>query len=431
LSTFHEIDVKQRLFKDRNKRKGVLKVLKYQITGVITFILIHLSTSITSKEEFSPQLPVHYPVLDAFVSEFNEMAMEMFADSKAPGAAIAIVKDGRIIYGEGFGVKKVGEDEPVDVHTTFRIASVSKTFAGTLTGMLVQDGWLNWDDKVNKYLPEFRLQNPEFTQKLEVKHILSQSTGLIQHAYTNFIEDGKDQHDMITALSEVQLMTEPGKLFSYQNVVYSTIEPILYAATGKDFGTLLKEEIFGPLKMRDASTDYESMMATDNKAWPNFARFSGWASGRISPTYYNVLSAGGINASISDMANYMIALTGHRPEIISQSVLDNIYEPQIDTNIRWKYFSRWKDYKKSYYGLGWRIVDYGDDRIAYHGGYVNGYRSQLAINTNEDIGICILTNSPSNFSSKLVPAFLDLYNEYRERINLEKETQISLTREVL
>lgn len=408
-----------------------MKGLKYQFIGVITLVLLHISTSITSKEEFSPQLPVHHPVLDNFLVQFNEMATKMFADSKAPGAAIAIVKDGRIIYGEGYGVKKVGEEAPVDVHTTFRIASVSKTFAGTLTGILVHDGLLNWDDKVNKYLPEFRLQNQEFTQKLEVKHVLSQTTGLIQHAYTNFIEDSRDLLNMISALSEVQLMTEPGKLFSYQNVSYGIIEPVLYAATGKDYGTLLREEIFGPLNLKDASTDYESMMANPNKAWPNFARFSGWAAGHISPTYYNVLSAGGINASISDMANYMIALTGHRPEIISQAVLDEIYEPQIGTNIRWKYFSRWKDYKKSYYGLGWRLVEYGDDKIAYHGGYVNGYRSQLAINTSEDIGICVLTNSPSNFSSKLVPAFLDLYNEYRESINLEKESQIALTSEAL
>jgi beta-lactamase class C len=410
-----------------HKISAALKGVNFQFIAAATFVLLHISTSITSKEEVSHQLPVHYPVLDNFVSDFNELVDQMFENSKAPGAAIAIVKDGRIIYGEGFGVKKVGTDDPIDVHTTFRIASVSKTFAGTLTGKLVYDGKLNWDDKVQQYVPDFQLRNPEYAGKMEVRHILSQSTGLIQHAYTNFIEDGKDLHDMITALAEVKLMTEPGKLFSYQNVVYGVIQPILEAATGRDYNTLVKEEIFGPLRMKDASIDYESMMANENKAYPNFARFSGWAAGRISPTYYNVSSAGGINASISDMANYMIALTGHRPEIISQQVLDDIFEPQISTNIRWKYFSRWDDYKKSYYGFGWRIVRNGDDKIAYHGGYVNGYRSQLAINTNEGIGICILTNSPSNFSSKLVPAFLSLYDEYKERINIEKNSQVALT----
>lgn len=403
-----------------------MKGVKFQLVGVVTFILLHVSTSITSKEEFSPHLPVHFPVLDQFVEEVREMTHSMFKESRAPGAAAVVVKDGRIIYGEGLGIKRVGSDEPVDEHTTFRIASVSKTFAGTLTSVLVNKGILNWNDKVQEYIPDFQLQNPAYAEQMEVKHILSQSTGLIQHAYTNLIEDGWTLNDMTHALKDVHLMTEPGKLFSYQNVVFGVIEPVLAAATGSDFNSLMEDEIFGPLNMKDASIDYESMIERENKAYPNYARFSGWASGKISPTYYNVPSAGGVNASISDMANYMIALTGHRPEVINQQMLDDMFEPHISTNIRWKYFSRWNNYRKSYYGLGWRIVQNGTDKVAYHGGYVNGYRSQLAIITNEGVGICILTNSPSNLSSKLLPALLELYDQFREEINLEKESQVAL-----
>lgn len=404
-----------------------LKKYKYLYTGFLIFALMHVYTSMTSKEEISPHLPVSHPVLDNFVDEFQELADDLFTKSKSPGAAIAIVKDGRIIFGKGFGIKKVGTNDSIDVHTTFRIASVSKTFAGTLTGKMVNQGVLNWDDKVQKHFPGFDLKNPEYAEMMEIKHILSQSTGLIQHAYTNFIEDGKSLEDMIAALPEVKLMTSPGKVFSYQNVAYGVIEPVLESATGLDYQTLIQKEIFEPLRMKDASIDYEGMMASENITYPNYPRRGGWAAGRISKTYYNVPSAGGINASISDMANYMIALTGHRPDIISKEVLDDIFEPQIRTNIRWKYFSRWKNYKKSHYGYGWRIVENGESTIAYHGGYVNGYRSQLAINTDEDIGICILSNSPTSFSSKLVPEFLDLYEEYKERIENEENNQISVT----
>jgi len=387
---------------------------------------MHVYTSITSKEEISPHLPVNHPVLDTFLREFDQLANEMFKESKSPGAAITIVRNGRIIYGEGLGVKKVGTNDSIDIHTTFRIASVSKTFAGVLTSKMVDQGKLNWHDRVQWYYPQFDLKNPEYAEKMEVHHILSQTTGLIQHAYTNFIEEGKDLNEMIGALPEVKLMTEPGKIFSYQNVAYGVIEPVLKSATGLSYGDLMQKEIFEPLRMKNASIDYESMVANQNIAYPNFPRRGGWSVGRISKTYYNVPSAGGINASISDMANYMIAMTGHRPEIISQEVIDNVLEPQISTSIRWKYFSRWKDYKKSYYGHGWRIVENGKSTIAYHGGYVNGYRSQLAINTDEDIGICILTNSPTSFSSKLTPAFLKLYDDYKERLEVEELSQISV-----
>ncbi len=391
------------------------------------FGLMHVYNSMTSKEEISPHLPVHQPVLDNFISDFNEMANSMFAKSNSPGAAIAIVKNGRIIYGEGLGVKRVGSNDSVDIHTTFRIASVSKTFAGVLTGKMVDHGKLDWEDKVQDYYPQFELKNPEYAGKMEVKHLLSQTTGLIQHAYTNFIEEGMDLQDMISALSEVKLMTEPGKVFSYQNVAYGVIEPVLTSATGYNYASLMKKEIFDPLRMIDASIDYESMISNENIAYPNYPRRGGWAIGKIRRTYYNVPSAGGINASISDMANYMIALSGHRPEIISQQVLDDIFTPRIRTNIRWKYFSRWKDYKQSYYGLGWRIVENGESTIAYHGGYVNGYRSQLAINLDEDIGICVLTNSPTSFSSKLVPEFLRLFDEYKAELEIEKNNQITIT----
>ena len=132
---------------------------KYLISGFMIFALMHVYTSITSKEEISPQLPKSHPVLDEFVNDFDLLAKEMFASSKAPGAAIAIVKNGRIIYGKGMGVKKVGTNDFIDVHTAFRIASVSKTFAGTLTGKMVDQGKLNWEEKVRTYFPDFQILN--------------------------------------------------------------------------------------------------------------------------------------------------------------------------------------------------------------------------------------------------------------------------------
>ncbi len=403
-----------------------LKGFKYLFTSIMIFSLMHVYTSITSKEEVSPSLPVFYPELNNFVDEFHALASDMFENSNSPGAAIAIVKDGKIIYKRGFGVKSVNTNDSIDIHTTFRIASVSKTFAGVLTGKMTDNGTLKWEDKVQDYLPQFALINPEYAKKMEIKHILSQSTGLIEHAYTNFIEEGKDLDEMIAALSDVKLVTEPGKLFSYQNVAFGVIEPVLESATGDDYQSLMKKEIFMPLGMKDASLDYESMLGSKNMAYPNYPISKGWAKGKISKNYYNVPSAGGINASISDMANYMIALTGHRPDVISQSVLDDIFEPQIVTRIRWKYFSRWKDYEKSYYGLGWRVVKNNESTIAFHGGYVNGFRSQLAINTDSNIGISILTNSTSSFSSKLTPAFLKLFDEYRSVLEFEEKNQISI-----
>lgn len=396
------------------------KWIKHLSTGVLIFSLMLVYTSITSKEEVFPHFPLYHPELDNFLLDFHSLASDMFNESKSPGAAIAIVKNGQVVYKRAFGVKKVNTNDSIDIHTTFRIASVSKTFAGILTSKMVEQNKLSLEDNVQQHFPSFSLKKPAYAECMKIKHILSQTTGLIQHAYTNYIEDGKDLNTMICSLSDVKLLAEPGQIFSYQNVAYGIIEPILESATGYDYNSLMEKEIFQPLNMIDASLDYESMVSGDNVAYPNFPRRGGWAAGKISKTYYNVPSAGGINASISDMANYMLAMTGHRPDVISAEMIKDVLYPQIKTRIRWKYFSRWKDYKKSYYGLGWRIVINNESTIAYHGGYVNGYRSQLAINTDEDIGICVLTNSPTSFSSKLIPAFLKVIDEYKDKLRFEE-----------
>jgi len=392
----------------------------------LLFALMHVFTSITSKEEVHTQEPTHFPALDTFIEDFDAMAVELFEKSKAPGAAIAIVKNGRIVYIKGLGIKSAESGDPIDIHTAFRIASVSKTFAGVLTSKLVNQGKLDWEDPVQKYVPDFQLQNPDYASLMKIKHILSQSTGLVQHAYTNYIEIGKDYDFMFKSLKEVQLIAPPGKVFTYQNLVFSTIEPVIKAATGFDYTELIKREIFEPLNMTDASIDYASMMANENKAVPLMPRKTGWKDSKIQDSYYVVASAGGVNASISDMANYMIALTGHRPQVISEKMLQDVFTPQIPTDIHWRYFSKWKDYKKSFYGLGWRVVENANSTIEYHGGYVNGYRSQLAVNKADDIAICVLTNSPSDYSSNLVPAFLKLFDEQKEEIIAEMNPALSL-----
>jgi beta-lactamase class C len=403
-----------------------LKKAPHLLFAVLLFALMHVYTSITSKEEVHPQEPTHFPALDTFIEDFDAMAVEMFENSSAPGTAIAIVKNGRIIYIKGLGIKSVESGDSIDIHTAFRIASVSKTFAGVLTSKLVNQGKLDWEDPVQKYVPDFQLQNPDYASLMKIKHILSQSTGLVQHAYTNYIEIGKDYDFMFNSLKEVQLIAPPGKIFTYQNLAFSAIEPVIKSATGSDYTELIKHEIFEPLNMTDASIDYASMMANENKAFPLMPRKTGWKDSKIEDSYYVVASAGGINASISDMANYMIALTGHRPQVLSEKMLQDIFTPQISTDIRRRYFSKWKDYKKSYYGLGWRVVENGNSTIAYHGGYVNGYRSQLAVDKVDDIAICVLTNSPSDYSSDLVPAFLKLFDEQKEGIIAEMNPAISL-----
>ena len=116
---------------------------------------------------------------------------------KSPGAAIALVYKGEIILLKGYGVKKAGEPDSVNHHTAFRLGSVSKGFASVLTGIMVEEGSLNWDDRVKSYLDDFKMKDTASENHLTVRHILSHTTGFPEHTYTDILDNGYEYEIII------------------------------------------------------------------------------------------------------------------------------------------------------------------------------------------------------------------------------------------
>lgn len=329
---------------------------------------------------------------------------------RIPGAAVAIVKNGQIIFQKGFGIKENGEPGTVDEHTVFRLGSVSKGFASVLAGTFVEDNLLEWDGIVSDYLDDFELHDADQTNRVQVKHILSHTSGLPRHAYTNLVEDGLSLTRIISRLDRVPLIAKEGEQLAYQNAAYSVIEKVLEEQSGNDFNTLLQEELFEPLGMSNSSSTYETISFTENKAEPHVYHSTkrGRVSIPVSKKYYNAVSSGGINASASDMGKWLLLLTGYHPEIIMEETLDQIFDPLATINN--KRFSRhWDGVNKSHYGMGWRVLDNQGQRIVYHGGYVNGYRSEIAFAPDNDLGICILINTNSSYPLEVIPDFFNYF----------------------
>lgn len=356
------------------------------------------------------------PYMEELVEEYEDQLELLKLFSETPGAAIAIVKDSTIVYMKGFGVREVGKKDSINVNTVFRLASVSKCFASFLTGILVEENKIQWDDHVTRYLPEFSLNSPEQTQRLTLRHVLSHSTGLPVHAYTNLVEEGLPLKEMLQRLQGVPLVADVGELYSYQNVAYSLIGEVIHSATGKSYEGWMIEKVFGPLGMKNASIDYFSIATNKNVAKPHLRRRGGWRKVKITNTYYNVSPAGGINASISDMAHWMLALLGNRPDVIRSETLTTIFSPAIHARSKNRNYGRTHRVSDSFYGLGWRILHYPDDTLVYHGGYVNGYRSEVAVNEKDNIAICILANAPGELPDNGIPIFFDLFQKHREDI---------------
>jgi beta-lactamase class C len=366
------------------------------------------------------------PILTKVIQEYEREIIELMDRTNSPGAAIAIVKDSTVLYIRGFGVKTAGTKDSVNVQTVFRLASVSKCFASFLTGTLVEDGVLHWDDKVVTYVSDFALKSDQQTRQINLTHVLSHTTGLPYHTYTNLVEEGLDLKTLLEKLKEVNLSSEPGQEYSYQNVAYSVIGEVIQKATGKSYEEKMKEDVFTPLHMKNASMDYKTLMANKNIARPHRMAKRKWMPTRINDTYYNVAPAGGINASISDMAEWMKALLGHREHVIKKQTLQHLYSPAVAARSKNRNYAKMERGSKSYYGLGWRILHYPADTLIYHGGYVTGFRSEVALNPGKDIAICILANAPGELADTAIPIFFRIFRNYQaEIIDWEKKQKIA------
>lgn len=352
---------------------------------------------------------------EEFIRAFDDDFSHRLQRTGCPGAAVAIVRNDQVIFLKGFGTRRYGTSDSVDTETVFRIGSLSKGFAGLLTSMLVEEGCLNWEDPVQGIIPEFDLKDHAQAARITIRHLLSHSTGLQRHAYTDLTERGLSLDRIIPEFSNLDVYGREGKYYAYQNTAFSFIEEIILRKTGKTYHDLLVEKIFRPAGMGQASATFQEIAASGNVARPHVGNFRNKCrSARLNKKYYNAISAGGVNASIKDMAKWLRILLGNRPDLISPMGLDEIFTPVVKNPDR-STFYRWGGVESNYYGIGWRIVNWLEHALIYHSGSVNDYRSEIAIDRENRIGICILFNSNTPFGSDVVPDFFRQYYRHLER----------------
>ncbi|MEL6863943.1 MAG: serine hydrolase domain-containing protein [Bacteroidota bacterium] len=388
-----------------------------------TAICLLIFFSLIPKKESLP--PPINPFLQKALHQYRDSLEWSLKRYGPPGVAIAIVKDSNIVLLEGLGKRSVEGAAPVDEHTVFRIGSLSKGFTAVLCGLLAAEGQLSLEDKVIQHLPNFALHSQKQSQSVAIKHLLSHTSGLPYHTYTNLVEYGTPIGDILPQLRSVPLISKEGEIYAYQNAAFSLIEPILDSLGESSFEELLAQRIFQPLQMHNSSTSYEALMRDTNTAKPHRYIGTHWGTIKQTQKYYSAISAGGINASISDMAQWMIALLGHRPAVIPPKSLDRVFSPVIHTPNRKRYFRHWPALRDAYYAMGWRFLDYNGQNILYHGGFVNNYRAEIAIDRKNGFGICVLMNAPSDFTRRCIPSFLDAYLPQVDSIQYWEQQQLN------
>ncbi|MDF2431838.1 MAG: hypothetical protein JWP44_1469 [Mucilaginibacter sp.] len=316
---------------------------------------------------------------------------------RVPGAAICIVKDNKIVMMKAYGIKELGQSAKVDINTLFMIGSNTKAFTATALAMLQVQNKLSLDDKVTKYLPQFKLDNRPAGEMATIKDLLCHRLGLqtFQGDFT-FYNTNLTRSEIIEKLGQVKAAYPFRTKWGYTNAAFLTAGQIIPVVTGKPWEIYLKENIFAPLGMTNTLALTADMPKSLDRTVPHT-----FVDGLLSAIPYcqidGLAPAGAISSSVNDMSKWVLALlndgkVGAR-QIIPQAAIAATREAQ-DIVGTIHHLDGETNYEL--YGLGWLIQDYDNHRLIMHDGGVNGYLSSVTLVPDEHLGIIVLTNTDEN-----------------------------------
>lgn len=359
---------------------------------------------------------------ETWVDDFAKEITKTAKAKKVPGFAFVMVAPNEPTRFEFFG-KTEKRGAKIDKETVFRLASVSKTFTAMLIAHQVKQNKLNWQSTLQELLPDYTFDNYTDTPIL-LQHLIGQSTGFIPNAYDNLIEANYKLPRVLKHLEKLDSLCKPGICYTYQNTFFGVLEEY-YRLKQTTFADEIMMSIITPLKMPTASVGKKALMASKKWAKPHAAVDKNkWVSVRVKDNYYKYSPAAGINASAADMEIWLKAMLLEYPDIVDKSMVESLTEPRVKTK-RELYRREWrKQLKDAHYGLGWRIYNMDDIDIIYHGGWVQGYRADVAFSPELGVGYAFLMNAESNLINEITAKFWQQQiAAYRKTVKVESTTK--------
>lgn len=331
----------------------------------------------------------------AIIKKLDTYYEKMAQDWEIPSMSIGIVKDGKMIFAKGYGVKEIGKSETPDEHTLYAIASNSKAFTSAIIAQLVQEGKLSWTDKVQDYLPYFKLSDTYVSQAVTIEDLLCHRVGLGTFSGDAiWYKADFTAEEIIKRLEHLSPAFEFRDGYGYSNVMYITAGEIIKKVTGKTWGENVKERFFEPLGMSRAITSLDDLDKKGNYATPHAL-----VDGKNVPIpwvdWETVAAMGGIVASVNDVSKWMIFNLNNgvngKDTLLVPASRNRMWTPHNTFTVN---HTKPNDFKRHFsgYGLGWGLSDYhGRMRVGHTGGY-DGMITAVNLIPDENLGVVVLTN---------------------------------------
>jgi CubicO group peptidase (beta-lactamase class C family) len=320
-------------------------------------------------------------------------------DYHIPALGIAVVHEGEVVFAKGYGLANASTGELANENTLFAVASNTKAFTATILAQLVDEGKLNWDDRVRQYLPWFTLYDPYVSEEMRVRDLLCHRTGLATFS-GDLLWYGTDHSRdyVLRAMKHLEPTSGFRTQFGYSNLMYMAAGSVAEEVTGESWFDLVQNRLLTPLEMNRSILSTQSLKDRDNVASPH-----NWKNGVNEPidwvNWDNVAPAGSLISSAHDMAQWMIvtmdsgriARTDERlwnerrtREMWTLHTAQPV-SPWWNANIPSVHFRG--------YGLGWELYDLEGYQIVAHSGGYDGMISRQVLVPELDLGIIVLTNN--------------------------------------
>lgn len=326
-----------------------------------------------------------------------------------PGLALVIVKDDKVLYTKGYGVREIGKPDPVDEHTLFGAASITKSFTATGIGLLVQEGKLAWDDPVTKYLPTFQLYDSHSSQLITIRDLLCHRVGLGSDSGEALLYSRYSTEEVVRRIRYIPPGYSFRAGFGYSSLMYITAGMVISAVSGMNWDDYIRQRIFDPLGMTDSVTNSKYFGNYTNIATPHED-----IKGKLQAVSYrhdaHLGAAASICASASDIALWLrLQLNGGHidgKQIVESAIMAETHTPHTPLKLTAIEKQLFPSRHFSAYGLGWFLSDLHGRFVVGHLGNVEGMLSNIVMIPEEKIGIAVFTNEKPHSAIYAVPYFL-------------------------
>jgi CubicO group peptidase (beta-lactamase class C family) len=356
---------------------------------IIALLALILCTSIHAQDRNAPTIDVTQRL-----AGFDAFMEKTLKDWNAPGIGVGIVVGDKLVFAKGYGFRDYEKKLPITANTLFAIASNTKLFTAVAAGFLVEEGKLTWDRPIRESVPTIEFYDSFLNNTVTLRDMLAHRTGITRHDSIWYKSDYSTK-ELFERLKYLEPKEQPRQLFLYNNMMYAAAGYSVELKSGKPWKDFVREKILQPLEMNHTVYSIADMLKATDYGVPFTERRDSMELYKI-PYYEDtdgLAAAGAIISNIDDMSHWLIALMNNGQyagkQVLPPKVLQATLEPAIALPNAAGQTRGWWEVLNQAYGMGRWTASYRGRLIAFHGGDLPGFHSQISFMPNEHIGVIV------------------------------------------